>query len=841
MPYRLFTLLFCALFALSFGGVGIGFGLWPLSRTLHAAWSVQSWEAVPAQVLSSELEVLRDSDGTTHRARVRYRYSIDGQFFESERIGLDERSMADNFDDWHANWHRRLTVARANGQPVLAWVNPSQPSQALLDPDIRWSWLLFHLPFAFVFTGVGLGATWVFARTIRTSRQPVNALAMQVRNSASQGQAALWIFALFWSGIAFPVAGVFWLGGSPWWVKAFLSIFVLVGIGLLWLAGRQSLLAWRFAGSAPQWHPSPPMAGQGLTVTLDLPARAIGQPDVQPLVKRLRLAHYRVDDSGSGASERLVEHFDATASVLPDPQGGERWVARFDVPQDAPSHGGRRSGERVDWRLEVLDGEGKVLVAFDVPVQAAASAAAGQGDVDRFDRGARWSREEPVANLLPMGSAAMPASGSGWPVSVRVVETPDAYELHFSQSGWRWLAAMALTAAVLLSGLWWDRLGSTPGWQAAGTWRWWLLALLWLIGIHAASRRRSVAVHDDGLLVRVRSWMMSTTRSLRPVAFEHLFHKLLYAQGAPDESSRDFHAVYTREAPLAPPVRLTSGMAGADSAVAVARALLAARADRLGRFSAGASRSQVGPSWRPGPGWILWAVVLVALSLGPRAMQRTTASSSSAGEATRQQGLRAVDNRLMDAQDAGDPQALAAALSSGADPDLLNASGSSMLMLAAYRGQLEHVDLLLRHGATPDLRQTQRDSERGDTALLRALYGGHLAVARRLVEGGASLRVKNRWDWGPAHMAAQSGCVPCLGWLAELGVPMNEAAPASRGETPAMLAAARGQVSALAWFEANGIDLWVRDPQGKDALDWARWRGQQAAQDWLQARAPSVR
>jgi ankyrin repeat protein len=192
-----------------------------------------------------------------------------------------------------------------------------------------------------------------------------------------------------------------------------------------------------------------------------------------------------------------------------------------------------------------------------------------------------------------------------------------------------------------------------------------------------------------------------------------------------------------------------------------------------------------------------------------------------------------VDDALLDAQDAGDAQAVGAALAAGANPNLLAPSGSSVLMLAAHRGQLEHIELLLQAGAQPDLRQTHKDSERGDTALLRAFYGGHLAAAQRLVQAGASMAARNRWDWGPAHMAAQSGCVPCLQWLAEQGQPLDEPAPASRGETPAMLAAAKGRIQALEWLEVRGVDLWRKDPHGKNALDWARFGKQQEAEHWL--------
>jgi ankyrin repeat protein len=156
-----------------------------------------------------------------------------------------------------------------------------------------------------------------------------------------------------------------------------------------------------------------------------------------------------------------------------------------------------------------------------------------------------------------------------------------------------------------------------------------------------------------------------------------------------------------------------------------------------------------------------------------------------------------IEEALLNAQDAGDAQALGAALAAGANPNLLSPSGSSMLMLAAHRGQLEHIELLLQAGADPDMRQTRKDSERGDTALLRAFYGGQLAAAQRLVQAGARLDARNRWDWGVVHMAAQSGCVPCLQWLAERGQALDAPAPASRGETPAMLAAAKGRILAL--------------------------------------------
>lgn len=611
---RISVLLFSGLFALVFGAGGWFAGVMPLARTLHAAWLVQSWQPVPAQVVSSSLSVSAGcKGGSTYKAQVRYRYrAANGQEHESGRIGLDPSGGSDNIGEWQRDWSERLAMARDRGEAVTAWVNPDDPSEAVLDRSIRWPLLIFRLPFAFVFTGVGLVAAWVFVRAL-TGAGNQGVAAAGARSSASKGQAALWLFALFWCGISFPLAAVFWLGRSPWWVNLLVSVFVLVGLGLLWVAVRQSLQAWRYAGTGLVLQPSPPRAGETVDVVLSLSARAIGESVGGVGGHRLRLSQYRVDDSGSGSSERLVEQFVQIVKTMPDPGGGARWQARFDVPADAPTHGSRRSGERVDWRLEVL-GEGETVeVSFDVPVASApAWSTTGAATPDRFDRRARWSREEPIAGPaegLPVSQGPDSSHSPQWPATVSVRETPDACEWRFAQPGWRWLGALALFVCAVLTGLWWREDPLSSG---RAVW----LALLLGLGLHAVSRRRSLTLRDDAVEVRVMSWMGTRTRCLAPSALDHLFHKVLYTQsGGSGRSTTEFHAVHARETGSGPAVRLTPGLAGAASAVAVGQALQAARAHRSGRFSAGASRSDARSGWRPGAGWVLWAAMLGVVCL----------------------------------------------------------------------------------------------------------------------------------------------------------------------------------------------------------------------------------
>lgn len=850
---RLGALLFSAVFAIAFGLGGYQFGLKPLVQTLQTALQVRGWQPVQAEVLSAELRTHSSSDGPTYEVQARYRYQVAGRDYESTRVGLDAQGNRDNIDEWHREWVARLKDAQAKGQRVTAWVNPRDPSQALIDPSVRWSLQIFRLPFALVFSGVGLVAAWFFLHTLlglfrseggphdeggtglALSADPASTLKGEVSGGSS---GAIWLFTIFWCGIAFPMAALFWsTSGTPWFAKAFISIFVVIGLALLVFSVRQTYRAWRYAGSAMTALPAQPRAGHPVEVTIVLPARGAAAY-TQGHGIQLRLAQYRVDESSSGSPERCVESFTEAARAHPTVDGGLRLVARFGVPPDAPPHRSHRSGERVEWRVELLAvPDGTADLTFGLPVQAAPHSFGGRAEADRFDRRAAWKEVVPITPASEQQDEE--ESLIALPPSVTVQETAQGWRYEFAQSAWRWAAGIVL-AGLLLEAVFHGRLGARglalpQGFFAAATW----IALA-AFALHAATRRWTLTVHDDGITARCHSWLWSRADLVPGDASRALVHKLLFTTGS-GAGERRYHAVYAHSA-AGTLVRLTPGLPGAAAATQLGQSLAQAWAHRQGRFAAGMQRATRALHARPVVGALVVPALMAWWLWNPATngtAPRTSAAEAGAANPSAAQNVpaySAVDERLLDAQDAGDAAALRAALADGANPNLLAANGSSMLMLAAHRGQLEHIDALLAAGAQPDLRQTQKDSERGDTALLRAFYGGHLAAAQRLMQAGASPAVRNRWDWGPAHMAAQSGCVPCLQWLAEQGQPLDEPAPASRGETPAMLAAAKGRVQALEWFELQGVDLWRKDPHGKNALDWARFGQQQEAERWLAQR-----
>ncbi len=66
-------------------------------------------------------------------------------------------------------------------------------------------------------------------------------------------------------------------------------------------------------------------------------------------------------------------------------------------------------------------------------------------------------------------------------------------------------------------------------------------------------------------------------------------------------------------------------------------------------------------------------------------------------------------------------------LSNGADPNLKNNTGETALMIAAVRGRMDAVKLLVEHGA-----EARKLDLRGDTAVTLALQGGYENIAELL-------------------------------------------------------------------------------------------------------------
>lgn len=89
-------------------------------------------------------------------------------------------------------------------------------------------------------------------------------------------------------------------------------------------------------------------------------------------------------------------------------------------------------------------------------------------------------------------------------------------------------------------------------------------------------------------------------------------------------------------------------------------------------------------------------------------------------------------HRMLDLARDGGTQELARHLEAGVPPNLTNAQGDSLLILAAYHGHAETVRVLLANGA-----DTARINDRGQTALAAAAFRQQEAIVDDLLAAGA--------------------------------------------------------------------------------------------------------
>ncbi len=156
----------------------------------------------------------------------------------------------------------------------------------------------------------------------------------------------------------------------------------------------------------------------------------------------------------------------------------------------------------------------------------------------------------------------------------------------------------------------------------------------------------------------------------------------------------------------------------------------------------------------------------------------------------------------------------------GADVDAADCNGETALMKFARRvhdDALAMVGYLLDHGA--DFR-VQVQSYR--TALHAAVASGAVAIARRLIEGGAPINTKHR---GPLHEAAAYNYAELCTLLLDHGADIEQFdyGPIAGRRTPLHEAADRGHLEVARILLEHGADPGAQDPTAADEYDEHYW------------------
>jgi hypothetical protein len=236
--------LFALAFALMFTGGGIIGGILPLQQQASNWWAARSYLPVQAAIESVNLERHNSrKGGATYQAHASFGYQFNGRDYHGGRASFSAGS--DNVGDYQQNLFAQLRTASEQHRQVTLWVDPRDPTSSVFDRSIRWQMSLMHLPFAVLFTAVGLGAWAVLIGVWRVGRGKTLAASLAAGKPLQfrpQKGAVWWLFgfAFFWNFLSWPIGLLalddFVSGKSG--AAIVVMIFPAVGLGCIYASWR---------------------------------------------------------------------------------------------------------------------------------------------------------------------------------------------------------------------------------------------------------------------------------------------------------------------------------------------------------------------------------------------------------------------------------------------------------------------------------------------------------------------------------------------------------------------------------------------------------------------------
>lgn len=352
------------LFALPFFGIGVWM-TWSIASNVFDAWQIGTWTPVEATLSRAGYETHSGDESDTYEAYADYSYFYNGREYRNDRVAIS--GGGDNIGDFQKRTGRRLESALRRGETVTAWVNPGDPSSAVLEPALRWELLGFKAIFMLAFGGIGLGMLiYIFRASTeeKDASEPRYEDKPWLLNDAWQGDAirsnaksAMWFtwgFAALWNLISSPIPFLLQEEVVTKGNKLALVglLFPLVGLWLLWRALRITI-EWRRFGLAPvSLDPFPGSIGGHVGGTIDL---GIPFSDATKFSLTLTNVHSYISGSGEDRSRRESAKWQDSlvAHAAPGPRG-TRLSFRFDVPEDlAESDAVQGNGAYHLWRLNL--------------------------------------------------------------------------------------------------------------------------------------------------------------------------------------------------------------------------------------------------------------------------------------------------------------------------------------------------------------------------------------------------------------------------------------------------------------------------------------------------------
>lgn len=147
-----------AVFLILFFGLFLLVGLAMLGFAGHSWWKssqVEHWPVADGEIIERDFSEDSDSDGTTYRTVVRYRYTVAGRSYDADRIAYGYVGSSGR------DAHQAIHDALSRSDRIGVRYNPGNPSESALAYGLNRSTVMLMV-FGIVWTFFTLGLATLF-------------------------------------------------------------------------------------------------------------------------------------------------------------------------------------------------------------------------------------------------------------------------------------------------------------------------------------------------------------------------------------------------------------------------------------------------------------------------------------------------------------------------------------------------------------------------------------------------------------------------------------------------------------------------------------------------------
>lgn len=374
------------LFLLPFAAVGT-FMFYLILSDLFGFIKMQSWEEVPARIVTANLESHSDSDGgTTYKTTAQYEYVYQDKRYTSTRVS--RYSGADNIGSFQRDIYNEISPYQYSEKMFHCYVNPSAPQESILYRKARMGMVMFYSLFALCFGGAGYGifggmlVSKFYSLRSSSLTKLYPAQPWMHRSDWSRGEArnpaGLIMIISIWSAIFIILLCIPILVYMPGEIRdgnylSLLALLFVVGGAFVVKWAAKSVLAWKRYGSAVlQLQTNPVKPGERLRGFLKTGAKL---PDSAMINLELKCEKTVKTKSGSETNFNTDTFWSSNSQTIGITGVDGKTSLQIDIPipEDLPSTSNAED-TGIKWKLTAKsETPGVDLNAtFEVPVFSAA-------------------------------------------------------------------------------------------------------------------------------------------------------------------------------------------------------------------------------------------------------------------------------------------------------------------------------------------------------------------------------------------------------------------------------------------------------------------------------------